>query len=410
MCESVPQMLVVVTRTIASVGPHVGSGTSSMWMSRTSLNTAARIVSVMAASLGRVPHSLPVDPARAGNIRDDLVSRDTKPAFPPAAHDLVGASLMRRADAAGQRLFRELVASRIAWGTASEVSRLIACDVVGFAVRTSGCAHEAPCALHHCQNALRFTAVLGNRGPRLPGLTVRPDAGCLGNRVLDDGRVATCDDYAGRAVDADLRAIVTGEEGVRALAAVPVGFGAEVRAVLYVGMRHAGAPSAGVIEALTRVCGYAGAGMAAARDRARVEEIAAQRERRRLARALHDDLGQRLFGLGIQANQALRGATSGRPDLLAQLEGLAREVAGTNGALRRTLHNLDTPPTPAGALAVTPCATRPPGSASARACPRTRWCWARRSRSTATCRTACCAPCRRACATPTATRGPARSW
>ena len=52
MCESVPQMVVVVTFTIASVGPQRGIGTSSMWMSRTSLKTAALIVSGMTPPSG----------------------------------------------------------------------------------------------------------------------------------------------------------------------------------------------------------------------------------------------------------------------------------------------------------------------------------------------------------------------
>ncbi len=261
------------------------------------------------------------------------------------------ASLMRRADAAGQRLFRELVASRIAWGTVSEISRLVACDVVSFAVRTSTCTHRAPCTLHHCQTSLRVRAVLGNRGPRMPGLVVVHDAG-MGGRVLEQALPESCDDYCEVVTDPHLRDIVGREEGIAGLTAVPVAFGGEVRAVVYVGMRHRGVPSATVVEALTRVCTYAGAAMAAARDRARVEEIAAQRERRRLARALHDELGQRLFGIGILANSVLKGATSGRPDLLAQIEGLTREVAGTTAALRTTLKQLDTPPTPAGAVAV----------------------------------------------------------
>ena len=45
MWESVPQIVVVVTFTTASVGPGTGLGTSSMWMSRTSWKTAARMVS-----------------------------------------------------------------------------------------------------------------------------------------------------------------------------------------------------------------------------------------------------------------------------------------------------------------------------------------------------------------------------
>ena len=45
MCESVPQIVVVVIFTTASVGPGAGLPTSSMWMSWTSWKTAARIVS-----------------------------------------------------------------------------------------------------------------------------------------------------------------------------------------------------------------------------------------------------------------------------------------------------------------------------------------------------------------------------
>ena len=61
MCESVPQMLVVVMRTMASVGPHVGRGTSSRWMSRTSLNTAARMVpAICVASLAAVRRHYPL--------------------------------------------------------------------------------------------------------------------------------------------------------------------------------------------------------------------------------------------------------------------------------------------------------------------------------------------------------------
>ena len=106
------------------------------------------------------------------------------------------------------------------------------------------------------------------------------------------------------------------------------------------------------IEALSRLCTYAGAALAAAHDRGRVEEVAALRERRRLARALHDDLGQRLFGIGMTARNARESATSGRADLLTQLLALEQEIAGVSASFRRTLTGLDTPTAPAGALAV----------------------------------------------------------
>ena len=75
MCEPVPQMVVVVTFTIASVGPHRGIGTSSMWMPRTSVNTGALIVCGIV-----VP--LPCVGSLAGAGR-----RPDAPAAPPGPRD-----------------------------------------------------------------------------------------------------------------------------------------------------------------------------------------------------------------------------------------------------------------------------------------------------------------------------------
>ena len=75
------------------------------------------------------------------------------------------ANLLRRADAAGQRLFRELVVSRIAWATVSEVTRLIAVDVVGFSLRATGCAHPQPC---QCQPGLNPRSKWEYREPGWP--------------------------------------------------------------------------------------------------------------------------------------------------------------------------------------------------------------------------------------------------
>ena len=76
------------------------------------------------------------------------------------------------------------------------------------------------------------------------------------------------------------------------------------------------------------------------------------RERRRLARALHDDFGQRLFGIGVSAQLAHSSAAAGRPDLLAHLAGLEQQIAGASAQLRSTLRALDRPAAPAGAVAV----------------------------------------------------------
>lgn len=260
-------------------------------------------------------------------------------------------NLLRRADAAGQRLFRELVVSRIAWSTASEASRLIAVDVVGFSLRAAGCAHPQPCHLHHCFDRLEMRAVLGNRGPRLPGLSLTASRG-VGGQVLATGRPVAVARYADEPFDDDLRMLVVDEEGIGAMVAVPVSFGGEVRGVLHAGLRREGSFGPETVDALTRLCTYAGAALAAARDRSRVEEVAALRERRRLARALHDDLGQRLFGIGMAAQLARSSASAGRPDLLSHLSGLEQQISSASAALRSTLRSLDRPAAPAGALAV----------------------------------------------------------
>jgi signal transduction histidine kinase len=260
-------------------------------------------------------------------------------------------NLLRRADAAGQRLFRELVVSRIAWATVSEASRLIAVDVVAFSLRVAGCAHPQPCHLHHCFDRLEVKAVLGNRGPRLPGLRLAPGDG-VGGRVLETAKPVEVPTYGLAPFDPGLVRLVAHEEGVRALVGIPISFAGEVRGVLHAGLRRKGTFSAGSVDALTRLCTYSGAALAAARDRARVEEVAALRERRRLARALHDEFGQRLFGIGVTAQQARASASAGRPDLVSQLSGLEQQIAGASAALRSTLRSLDRPSAPAGALAV----------------------------------------------------------
>lgn len=261
------------------------------------------------------------------------------------------ASLMRRADAAGKRLFRELVVSRIAWATVSEASRLVAVDVVGVSLRAAGCAHPQPCTLLHCLDRLEMKAVLGNRGPRLPGLRLAGGVG-VGGRVLESGRPLAVDAFAeAGGGDAEVDEVAR-EEGLQAVLGIPVSFGGEVRGVLHAALRRPGPFPPAAVDALTRLCTYAGAALAAARDRARVEEVAALRERRRLARALHDELGHHLFGIGIAARLARESAASGRHDVLTRLHGLEREIAGATASLRATLRSLDTPASPAGALAV----------------------------------------------------------
>ena len=258
-----------------------------------------------------------------------------------ASHEPLTAAdvnLLRRADAAGQRLFRELVQKRIAWSTVGEVSRLIAVDVVAVSIPTPGCEHPPPCHQQRCLDQLEVKAVVGNRAARLPGLVLAPGAG-VGGLVLQTGRAFSVSHYHQAPFDRELLELAS-EEGIASLLAVPISFAGVVRGVLHAGLRRPGGLGPGVAEALSRVATYAGAALAAAADRARVEELARLRERRRLARALHDDLGQQLFGVSVRARRARESATTLNPDLMTHLHELERQLVRATGALRHTMNGL----------------------------------------------------------------------
>lgn len=293
---------------------------------------------------------------RSGGSGGHPTPSDTVPAPAGEAPAELGPghlNLLRRADAAGQRLFRELVASRIAWATVGEISRLIAVDVVGMSLRVNDCEHPSPCRRESCDSRLEMRAMLGNRTPRLPGLRLPAGAG-VGGRVLDSGRALSVADYHRESdASAELVDLTSREEGIGSLTCVPVSFGGVVRGVLHAGVRRCEPFGAGPVEALGRVATYAGAALAAAADRARVEEVAAMRERRRLTRVLHDDFAQRLFSIGVGARVARERAATGHPDLMSQLLRMEQEVATATAALRATMRSLDTPDTPSSALAVT---------------------------------------------------------
>jgi signal transduction histidine kinase len=267
----------------------------------------------------------------------------------PAGPELAGR--LRRADAAGQRLFRELVVSRIAWGTVREASTLVASDVVAFSLRATGCTHPPPCHLRQCFDRLQVRAVLGNLGARLPSLVLPSGVGA-GGRVLAEGRPAEILDYRYEPDLPEPLREVAGEERLCAVLALPISLGGEVQAVLHVGLRRPGPMPEYVAEVLGRLCGYAGAALAAAYDRARVEAVAAARERRRLARRLHDEFGQALFGISVSARLARESTVSGGENLVNHLNRLEQELARTSALLRTTLRTLDGSPTPAEALTV----------------------------------------------------------
>ncbi len=256
-----------------------------------------------------------------------------------ASSDLDNPVLISAVDAAGQRLFRELVVSRIAWTAVNEATKLVSVDVICFSLRASGCSHAQPCELADCLDHFEMRAVLGNRGPRLPGLSMNVDRG-LSGQVLASGRTVSVPAYGQSVVDGDLRSVVVDEEGLRAVVGVPVAFGGMIRGVMLAGRRNDDDFSPESAEILQRLCNYAGAALTAAYDRARVEEVATLRERRRLGRALHDDFGQHMFAIGMAAEFTRSSVAAGRPDVLSHLTLLDQNVRDASSALRSMLFGL----------------------------------------------------------------------
>ena len=115
--------------------------------------------------------------------------------------------------------------------------------------------------------------MLGNRSSRLPGLVFSPGAG-VGGRAFETGRPYSVSRYLEAPFDPLLIEVAGHEEGIGALLAVPICFAGVVRGVLHAGLRREGSFGRETVESLSRVATYAGAALAAAGDRARVEELA----------------------------------------------------------------------------------------------------------------------------------------
>lgn len=77
-----------------------------------------------------------------------------------------------------------------------------------------------------------------------------------------------------------------------------------------------------------------------ARFFARLRTISADEERTRIARDLHDRVGQSLAYLGFEIDRATRAATRGDDDVSERLERLATEVRGVTREVRETLYDL----------------------------------------------------------------------
>jgi signal transduction histidine kinase len=225
---------------------------------------------------------------------------------------------LERADAAGRGLFRRLVPRSVAGALAAAALELGDLEIAAVALPEPACEHPPPCRRPGCPRVMRPAAVAGAA------------SGPLRAAVL--ARAAAAPDGA----DVALRV-------------VPIAFGGALMGVLVGGPRRRARGARGD-PALERLAGWAGPALSAAADRGRAEELARRRERRRLVRALHDDLGQQLFSVRSEVRRVREGAAGAGAELRARIDRLEGAVEAAEAALRVTMTTLAPLPAAGGPL------------------------------------------------------------
>jgi signal transduction histidine kinase len=150
------------------------------------------------------------------------------------------------------------------------------------------------------------------------------------------------DDYGSDPVSHPTWAQFTASDGVHGAACVPVSGADGVNLLLYAGVRRPEAPGGVALGHLERVADAASVGLHHVAARARERELAALRERQKLAIDLHDSVAQLLFAIGVAAE---RSRQEHDPDVVATLleEIHAMATAGRQ-ELRETLGRLNHAP------------------------------------------------------------------
>lgn len=241
----------------------------------------------------------------------------------------------RRVDRAGARLFRELEPDRVHWSIVSELSRLVAADLACLMAPVAGCDHPPGCERPGCAHTLVPRASLGNVDPGFAGRRFDAAEAWLGGALAADGSVVV--DPAPSA-----------PEGLVTVAAARVGD--PPVALLVLGRRRSIRWSRVDLERMERLGVFVEAALGAAGERRRAEERAILRERRRVAKELHDTVGQLLFGAGVAARMARESAGTNRPDAVERLLASEQEIGRATAALRHALRALDGPRGTQGAL------------------------------------------------------------
>ncbi len=182
-------------------------------------------------------------------------------------------------------------------------------------------------AVHDAPGQLHMRGTFGVHTASLRVLEIPRGVG-LGGRVLVSGRPLHVWDYAtDDSISHELVQVVSGGEGIGALAGVPVMLQGRTLGVLYTALRRPGdLGDRRLLTMETRAADLAQVLLPAlqTQDLLRQSVLA---ERQRLAVELHDTIGQLLFGIGASARAALLAAESATRDRWVEVERQASQAA-----------------------------------------------------------------------------------
>jgi GAF domain-containing protein/two-component sensor histidine kinase len=187
-----------------------------------------------------------------------------------------------------------------------------------------------------------IVAASGAQAEQVIGLEVRAGPRPAG-RVLETGEPFVTEDYVDdpRITGDDAHVAALG--GVRALVVVPLRFGGASTGLLWVA--HRGRRSVGRrdLAVLGKLADQAAIALENSRLYADAQELAADRERVRLAAELHDTLSQTLFSMVLKLEWCL-GRLPRQPEVRAKLEEIKQETGVMMDQLRQLIYRLSSEP------------------------------------------------------------------
>jgi GAF domain-containing protein/two-component sensor histidine kinase len=183
-----------------------------------------------------------------------------------------------------------------------------------------------------------IVAASGTRAEGVIGLEVRAGRGA-GGRVLETGEPFVTEDYLNDPRITKDDAQIAAQRGLATLAVVPLLFGGAITGLLWVAHRARRRVGRRDLAVLSKLADQAAIALENSRLYADAQELAADRERVRLAADLHDTLSQTLFSMALKLEWCL-GRLPHLPEVRAKLEEIKQETGVMMGQLRQLIYRL----------------------------------------------------------------------